>query len=125
MSSHASPHSMVSVMTHEFRAIAPVRMAERKIVAAEAETSNRATEKSERSSPIVIAIKLVSVIIGVMALGALTASALVLDRSLVGLGFCVALLIMLFIGMPLIFASLADAMDAHHAADGGDLSLRR
>jgi protein-S-isoprenylcysteine O-methyltransferase Ste14 len=116
---------MVSVMTHEFRAIAPVRMAERKIVAAEAETSNRATEKSERSSPIVIAIKLVSVIIGVMALGALTASALVLDRSLVGLGFCVALLIMLFIGMPLIFASLADAMDAHHAADGGDLSLRR
>jgi len=55
--------------------------------------------------------KLVVSIVGVMALGAMVVSAVVLDHSLALLGFCVALMMMLFIGLPLILASLGDAVE--------------
>src|SRR5262245_59003809 len=59
------------------------------------------------------AFRLVSMIVGVMAVGAAIVSAAVLNGSLILLGFCVALCMMCFIGLPLILASIADATKAH------------
>lgn len=58
-------------------------------------------------------LKLILAIVGAMALGALAASMTVLGSATVVLGFFVAFLMMLFIGLPLILASVADAVEAH------------
>ena len=52
-------------------------------------------------------------IVAAMALGAALVSMIVLSGTMVILGFCVAFLMMLFIGMPLILASIADAVESH------------
>ena len=52
-------------------------------------------------------------IIGIMALGAAFAATATLAPALILLGFCVALSMMTFIGMPMILASIADATDVH------------
>lgn len=52
-------------------------------------------------------------IIGVMMLSSALIALFVFSRPLAILGFCVAFLLMLFIGLPLILASIADATEAH------------
>jgi hypothetical protein len=52
-------------------------------------------------------------IVAAMALGAALVSVIVLSGTMVILGFFVAFLMMLFIGMPLILASIADAVESH------------
>jgi hypothetical protein len=55
-------------------------------------------------------------IVAIMAIGALVVSSIVLDRSLALIGFCLALSMATFIGMPLILAAIGDATasDATH-----------
>lgn len=60
-------------------------------------------------------LKTVAIIFAVMALGAIIPAAIVFNGPLIGLGFCVALSMMLFIGMPLILASAGDAGERHNA----------
>lgn len=65
------------------------------------------------SKPAWGAFKLALGIIGVMAIGSAIVSIAVLEAGLVLLGFCVALSMMTFIGMPLILAAIADLEEAH------------
>jgi len=58
-------------------------------------------------------LKVIFGIVGAMALGAAVVSGIVLNGSLALLGACVAFCMMLFIGMPLILASMGDAAAPH------------
>ena len=60
-------------------------------------------------------LKTTAIILAVMALGAIIPAVIVFSSPLIGLGFCVALSMMLFIGMPLILASAGDAGERHDA----------
>ena len=62
------------------------------------------------------ALKVVGSIIAVMALGALLISIVALQPPLAILGFCISFSMMLFIGLPLILASLADVMGEQSSA---------
>ncbi len=69
-------------------------------------------ESSDTAPSMIIAqLKVGLTIIGTMAVGALIISSIVLDGELALIGFCVALSMMAFIGMPLILAAMGDAAE--------------
>ncbi len=78
----------------------------------EADDATRSPEPEVSTSHLARSIKLGATIVGFMGVGGGIAATVSLKSGLVLPGACIAWLMMIFIGMPLILASIADARDA-------------
>jgi hypothetical protein len=112
MSAHAP-----SITEHSLRfpvlAASPARVEASSVIARDETIQSEAHAAAKDGQLTRKALKTGLEIVAAMALGAALVSAMVLSGTMVILGFCVAFVMMLFIGLPLMLASIADAVESH------------